>query len=599
MTMRSASVNGLLANPVYRPDRHIPAVNIIMSGLFSRFSIRTKLITAFALVLCGTAGLGLFAVQRLDAVSATASDLRDNWLPTTRSLADVARFSERARANQALLASATSAEDRARFADRVKANISQFDEAFQQYVATIALDDPAIIDEEKALAGSMTDTWKAYKVSSSKYQDLVDHGTLEQANAFSFRELVAGMDAFRQAWDADMKFQLREGKKAGDSGAALASSAHSLILVVLGVIAVLCIGAGWSLIQGISVPIGRMTAAMRRLADRDMSSEISGVGRGDEIGSMAAAVLVFKDNMIRADQLAGEQEQIKIAAAVAQKSAMNKTADAFQSKVGGLVSMLSSGATELEATARAMTGTATRTNGQAASVASAAEEASAGVGTVAAAAEQLTASISEISRRVTQSTKITGQAVADARRTDVIVRALAEGAQKIGHVVGLITNIAGQTNLLALNATIEAARAGDAGKGFAVVASEVKSLANQTAKATEEIGVQIAQIQSATKEAVDAIRGITGTIEEVSSISMSIAAAVEEQGAATAEIARNVQQTAHSAREVTVNIGGVSQAATETGAAAAQVLSAAGELSRQAEQLTSEVGSFVAEVRAA
>jgi methyl-accepting chemotaxis protein len=570
-----------------------------MSGLFSRFSIRAKLITAFALVLCGTVGLGLFAVQRLDAVSATAADLRDNWLPTTRSLADVARFAERARSNQAFQASAVSAEDRALFAERVRTYFSQFDEAFQQYVAMIALDAPAIIDEEKALAASMADTWKTYKVLSAKYQDILDHGTLEQATAFSFHELIAGMDTFRQAWEADMKFQLREGKKAADSGSALASSAHSLIVVVVGVIAVLCIGAGWSLIHGISAPIGRMTAAMRRLADRDMSSDIPGVGRGDEIGSMAAAVLVFKDNMIRADRLAGEQEQIKVAAAVAQKSAMNKTADAFQNKVGGLVSMLSSGATELEATARAMTGTATRTNGQAASVVAAAEEASAGVGTVAAAAEQLTSSISEISRRVTQSTKITGQAVADARRTDVIVRALAEGAEKIGHVVGLITNIAGQTNLLALNATIEAARAGDAGKGFAVVASEVKSLANQTAKATEEIGVQIAQIQSATKEAVDAIRGITGTIEEVSSISMSIAAAVEEQGAATAEIARNVQQTAHSAREVTVNIGGVSQAATETGAAAAQVLSAAGDLSRQAEQLTSEVGSFVAEVRAA
>jgi methyl-accepting chemotaxis protein len=200
---------------------------------------------------------------------------------------------------------------------------------------------------------------------------------------------------------------------------------------------------------------------------------------------------------------------------------------------------------------------------------------------------------------VTQSTKITGEAVADARRTDTIVRALAEGAEKIGHVVGMITDIAGQTNLLALNATIEAARAGDAGKGFAVVASEVKSLANQTAKATEEIGIQIAQIQSATKEAVDAIRGITGTIEEVSSISVSIAAAVEEQGAATAEIARNVQQTAQSAMDVTVNIGNVSQAATDTGAAADRVLSAAGDLSRQAEQLNTEVSTFIAEVRAA
>jgi methyl-accepting chemotaxis protein len=221
------------------------------------------------------------------------------------------------------------------------------------------------------------------------------------------------------------------------------------------------------------------------------------------------------------------------------------------------------------------------------------------VQTVAAAAEQLTASISEISRQVAQSAQRSGQAVADAQRTDVIVRALAEAAEKIGHVVGLISNIAGQTNLLALNATIEAARAGDAGKGFAVVASEVKSLANQTAKATEEIGAQIGQIQAATQEAVLAIQGITGTIEEVSAIAVSIAAAVEEQGAATGEIARNVQQTAKSARDVTTNIAGVNRAATETGLAAGQVLDAAGDLSRQAEQLTREVGGFLAEVRAA
>ena len=218
---------------------------------------------------------------------------------------------------------------------------------------------------------------------------------------------------------------------------------------------------------------------------------------------------------------------------------------------------------------------------------------------VAAAAEELSASIGEISRQVSQSSEITGQAVVDARRTDAIVRALAEGAERIGHVVGLIISIAGQTNLLALNATIEAARAGDAGKGFAVVASEVKSLAQQTAKATEEIGTQVGQIQSATKEAVEAIRVITGTIEEVSSIAVSIAAAVEEQGAATAEIARSVQQTAQSARDVTVNIGDVSQAATNTGTAADQVLDAATDLSRQAERLTSEVDGFITEVRAA
>ncbi|MDB5634308.1 MAG: methyl-accepting chemotaxis sensory transducer, partial [Tardiphaga sp.] len=195
--------------------------------------------------------------------------------------------------------------------------------------------------------------------------------------------------------------------------------------------------------------------------------------------------------------------------------------------------------------------------------------------------------------------KITSHAVDSARRTDTIVRALADGAQQIEHVVELISSIASQTNLLALNATIEAARAGDAGRGFAVVASEVKSLAGQTADATKEISTRIAQIQSATKEAVDAIQGITATIEEVSAIATTIGSAIEEQGAATAEIARNVTQTAQATQEVTTNIGGVSAAAHETGGAASMVLNAASGLSKQAEQLSGEVTTFLAGVRAA
>lgn len=350
--------------------------------------------------------------------------------------------------------------------------------------------------------------------------------------------------------------------------------------------------------RGISGPIKAMTDAMKRLAAKDLAVEVPGVGRGDEIGGMAAAVQVFKDNMIAVQALAVEQ-----AAEHAVKEQRARRLDSlvqdFESKIGATVGVLSSGSTELEATAQSMSATASATNGQAVAVSAAAGEASAGVSTVAAAAEQLTASISEISRRVTQSLEITGQAVADAQRTDRIVRALSESAERIGEVVGLITNIAGQTNLLALNANIEAARAGDAGKGFAVVASEVKNLANQTAKATEEISAQVTQIQSSTRDAVDAIHGISGRIQEVNNISVNIAAAVEEQTSATVEIARNVQQTARSTQDVTTNIGGVSQAATETGEAAQQVLSAAIGLSRQSEQLTAGVNDFIALVRAA
>lgn len=374
---------------------------------------------------------------------------------------------------------------------------------------------------------------------------------------------------------------------------------RSLTMMVAAGAIVLGTTLAWVIGASVSGPIGRMTARMQSLAAGQLDEPIPGGDWRDEVGRMARAVRVFKDSMIKANQLSAEQERAAAVTAAAQAVAMNKAADVFETKVGSLVSMLSSSATEMQATAQSMSVTATHTNRQASTVTSAAEEASAGVETVAAAAQELSASIGEIGRQVAHSAKITGQAVADGRRTDTIVQALAESAERIGHVVGLIANIAGQTNLLALNATIEAARAGDAGKGFAVVASEVKSLANQTAKATQEIGEQIAQIQSATKEAVAAIRGIGGTIEEVSSIAITIAAAVEEQGTATSEIARSVQQTAQSVKDVTVNIGGVSQAATETGTAADQVLGAAADLSRQAEQLTNEVGSFIAEVRAA
>lgn len=383
-----------------------------------------------------------------------------------------------------------------------------------------------------------------------------------------------------------------------DLDAAFAASLWRTGAVGAGILLLTCL-VSWAVSRDLTRSLSALKRAMERLAGGDLQTVIPGVGRRDEVGGMAAAAVVFKDNMILADQLGAEQERAKAAAAAAQKSAVNQTADAFESKVGRLVAVLSSAAAELQGTAQSMSSTATHANGQAATVVAAAEEANTGVQTLAAAAEQLASSITEISRQVSQSSAITGQAVADAQRTNGIVQALAEGAERIGHVVGLITNIASQTNLLALNATIEAARTGEAGKGFAVVASEVKNLASQTAKATDEIATQIAQIQVATKEAVSAIQGIRSTIEEVSSISMTIAAAVEEQGAATAEIARSVQMTAASTQDVTANITGMSQAATETRGAANQVLGAADSLSRQAEQLTTEVGSFIAEVRAA
>lgn len=384
---------------------------------------------------------------------------------------------------------------------------------------------------------------------------------------------------------------------------ALADETHGSIVTVItsatiGLLVTLIV-ALWIGIKGLSQPIGYLKSVMDRLARNDLAAQIPFAGRRDEIGEMARTVAVFKTNALEVERLRADQERAKAEAEVAQKAKLNQTADAFQETVGNLVSMLSSAATELQATAESMTSTATRTNQQASTVAAAAEEAGAGVQTVAAAAEELAASIGEINRQVSESARITVQAVNDARRTDTIVRALADSAQKIGQVVELITTIAEKTNLLALNATIEAARAGDAGKGFAVVASEVKHLAQQTTKATEDIGAQINQIQGATVDAVEAIKNISTTIERVSAIATTIASAVEQQGAATAEIARNVQQTASSTQAVSANIGGVSMAANDTGAAAQQVLGAAGEVTKQSGMLSTEMNRFVAGIRAA
>jgi methyl-accepting chemotaxis protein len=370
--------------------------------------------------------------------------------------------------------------------------------------------------------------------------------------------------------------------------------AGSLLLLTLVMVVVSLLAIAARVIR----PLAAIGDAMQKLARGDVATEVPGAGRTDEIGQMADAMQIFKDTRIAADKLAVAQaaEQEVKQRRAARIDTLTRT---FEAKSGELVGRLSTAASDLQVTAQSMTGTAGQTTQQAASVAAAAEQASVNVRTVATASDELAISITEISRQVAQSARIASKAKDDAKRTDAVVQALADGALKVGEVVNLINNIAGQTNLLALNATIEAARAGDAGKGFAVVASEVKGLATQTAKATEDIARQIAQIQTATKEAVESIRGIGTTIGEISEIAAAIAAAAAEQTTATHDIAHNVLQAAAGTQEVTAHITGVSQGANDTASAASRVLGAAGELSRQAEQLRDEVGQYIVGVQAA
>ncbi len=355
----------------------------------------------------------------------------------------------------------------------------------------------------------------------------------------------------------------------------------------------------WIIGRGISKPIRAIADVLLALANGNKAVEVPYADRGDEVGENARAAQIFKENLLRLEKMEAEQRNVDQRVAEERKAAMRRLADEFQKAVGGIIDTVSSASSQLKSAAASLTGTAASTQELSGAVAAASEETSANVQGVAAASEQLSSTVTEISRQVQESSAIASSAVQQAGKTNASVNELSQSAERIGDVIGLINTIASQTNLLALNATIEAARAGDAGKGFAVVAQEVKALAAQTAKATSEIGAQIAGMQTATQDAVSAIEEITSTINKMSEISGAIAAAVEEQGATTKEITRNVTEAAKGTSEVASNITAVSRGAGETGSASSQVLSSAKALSSESHHLKTEVEKFLATVRAA
>ncbi|MCH2394888.1 MULTISPECIES: methyl-accepting chemotaxis protein [Oceanibaculum] len=485
------------------------------------------------------------------------------------------------------------------------AYLAPYENGTKRYAAAIeALKADLVVDDDPkqrerlekltTLHKDWIDTVASRQIAAMRDVDTIeDARTLEAVGAG--KRFIDGIRALKEEMSQTEQAQVT---RAVEIEYAAISTTYTAIIIG-GVIALaVAITLALMLSRGIVTPISRMTDAMTRLAGGDKTIEIPAVGRKDEVGEMAEAVQVFKDNLIRNEEMAAaaarEQEERNARAA-----RIEQLTNSFRTSVEALLENVSHSAESMQATARSMSDTAVETTERATSVAAAAEQASQNVNAVSAAAEELANSIAEISRQVSQSTTLATEAAKEAEQTNNVVQELAEAANRIGEVISMINDIAEQTNLLALNATIEAARAGDAGKGFAVVASEVKSLASQTARATEDIGSQIGSIQATTNSAVEAIRRIGERINEMNGITTMVAAAVEEQQAATSEIARNVEQAAAGANEVSSNIGSVSSAAQVTGASANEVLTSSVELGDKAGTLQREVSGFLRDVNAA
>lgn len=556
-------------------------------------SIAAKLglcLAALVLLIAATSGLSLAELGRIESA---AAQLRDTRIPATDALGRIGINFMRQRVNAVRLITADTPELRAEVADQIAkrdallaAQYARYEAlpltqpereayaAFRQHVATYAEQQREAV--AKAEAGDVAGGQRIYNTTMSD----------------SIRAIMAD-------WE---KLVALNGDGSQASGTLIAQTydaAKRNVLALAGLALAVALGAFVLVTRGVSRPLRTISAVTQRLAAGDAEVAIPGQARRDEIGALAGSVVVFRDNLVRARALEAETALARADAETQRRAATRAMADAFEQAVGGIVGGVSAAATELEATARSLTGSAADAAGQSGTVASAASDAAANVNTVAAAAEELGSSVQEIGRQVLGSANLAQTAVGEADETHHLVQALTQAAARIGEVIGLISNIAAQTNLLALNATIEAARAGEAGRGFAVVATEVKELAGQTARATEEISQQIAQIQGVTGQAVSAIDAIAGRIREINGVATTIAAAVEQQGAATQEIVRNVAQAATGTDQVTSNIVGVAQASEATGAAATQVLGAASALSRQSEQLGTEVSRFLATVRAA
>jgi methyl-accepting chemotaxis protein len=567
-------------------------------SFLSRFRILTKILTIIVFMAAIASTIAFIGTTALKTLNENA----DNMGAAARRSLEAARANQNVLAmNRAEFRSALDPRSENRSAARkvIEDSVKQFEQRIEDLSKTRD-------EKARALVPEVKTAYVAYQKEMANTLRLVD-GVKDFQLAEATEKLRDAAMASRGAAEtlqgkvravaeelSDHLEQLAKDSASEYESASRLMIVCSVIGVVVGLLFGFLIGQ-----YGVSKPIRMIVSLLQSLAEGRFDMDISGTERKDEIGDVAKTALVFKENGIAKIRMEAEQKETEQRAVVQRKQDMIKLADQFESAVGEIIETVSSASTELEASAGTLTSTAERSQELATTVAAASEEASTNVQSVASATEELSSSVNEISRQVQESARMAGEAVDQARKTNDRVSELSKAAARIGDVVELINTIAGQTNLLALNATIEAARAGEAGRGFAVVASEVKALAEQTAKATGEIGQQITGIQAATQDSVSAIKEISGTIERLSEISSTIAAAVEEQGAATQEISRNVQQAAQGTQQVSSNITDVQRGAGETGSASSQVLAAAQSLSSDSNRLKLEVGKFLSTVRAA
>lgn len=480
------------------------------------------------------------------------------------------------------------------FAEGILKNLDRIDEVLGRLSALTPPADQALLDQMTAdLAGFRQFRSETARLATESGPEAANEQGNNDANRANRKALQASVNAFADRLQSEVG-PIRDGMVANAQREQMTILLTSLIGLVIGIGLAFFIGT-----RLLSRPLVKASQTLTDIAAGKLDTEIAPHRSNDEIGDIWNATERLLQELKAAEQMRKDQVEAAARAEVEKRSAMNELADRFDAEVSGIVRSVAAAVTQLEQSAGVMSTSADETSRRSTVVAAAAEQATTNVQTVASAAEQLSASVREIGQQVSMAASVAGEATGQASSTAESVRSLAASAQRIGQVVNLITDIASQTNLLALNATIEAARAGEAGKGFAVVAMEVKTLAEQTSKATGEISSQIAAVQSSTNEVVKAIEAISGTIRRIDEISSAIATSVEEQGAATGEIAQNVQQAAYGTKEVTTTIIGVSNAANDTGRVSSEIVHAAADLSNQASSLRSQVDTFIARVRAA